>query len=203
MNMHVPQTAEARAETREIMMVPRNIVSAQVRHCFVAACLLSCPFQKWLKACSCSWYAVQCNASDAVHYNFTACQRACKHALLCRCHDSVTVANVHVQANKPVIGIVQDTLLGCRLMTKRDSFIKKDLFMNILMWLEDWDGRVPMPAILKPEPLWTGKQVVNLIIPRVNVRRKAAWAKDHEDQDMTPWDSQARDAALSAYLLIL
>ena len=29
MNMHVPQTAEARAETREIMMVPRNIVSAQ------------------------------------------------------------------------------------------------------------------------------------------------------------------------------
>ncbi len=75
-------------------------------------------------------------------------------------------------------------------MTKRDSFIKKDLFMNILMWLEDWDGRVPMPAVLKPEPLWTGKQVVNLIIPRVNVRRKAAWSKDHEDQDMTPYDSQ-------------
>ena len=96
------------------------------------------------------------------------------------------------QANKPVIGIVQDTLLGCRLMTKRDSFIKKDLFMNILMWLEDWDGRVPMPAILKPEPLWTGKQVVNLIIPRVNLRRKAAWSKDHEDQDMTPYDSQVK-----------
>lgn len=91
-----------------------------------------------------------------------------------------------------MIGIVQDTLLGCRLMTKRDSFIRKDLFMNILMWLEDWDGRVPMPAILKPEPLWTGKQVINLIIPRVNVRRKAAWAKDHEDQDMTPFDSQVQ-----------
>ncbi len=30
MNMHVPQTAEARAETQQIMMVPRNIVSAQV-----------------------------------------------------------------------------------------------------------------------------------------------------------------------------
>lgn len=102
----------------------------------------------------------------------------------------VLTTSTPAQANKPVIGIVQDTLLGCRLMTKRDSFIKKDLFMNILMWLEDWDGRVPMPAILKPEPLWTGKQVVNLIIPRVNVRRKAAWAKDHEDQDMTPWDSQ-------------
>ncbi len=31
--------------------------------------------------------------------------------------------------------------------------------MNILMWLEDWDGNVPMPAVLKPRPLWTGKQV--------------------------------------------
>ena len=32
MNMHVPQTPETRAETQEIMMVPRNIVSAQVHH---------------------------------------------------------------------------------------------------------------------------------------------------------------------------
>ena len=30
MNMHVPQTPETRAETREIMAVPRNIVSPQV-----------------------------------------------------------------------------------------------------------------------------------------------------------------------------
>ena len=58
-----------------------------------------------------------------------------------------------------MIGIVQDTLLGCRLVTKRDTFIEKDLLMNILMWLEDWDGRIPMPAVLKPRPLWTGKQV--------------------------------------------
>ena len=65
-----------------------------------------------------------------------------------------------MQGNKPVIGIVQDTLLGCRLMTKRDTFIPKDVFMNILMWLEDWDGKIPMPAVLKPQPLWTGKQVM-------------------------------------------
>lgn len=64
-----------------------------------------------------------------------------------------------MQANKPVIGIVQDTLLGARLMTKRDTFIEKEVLMNMLMWLEDWDGIIPMPAILKPRPLWTGKQV--------------------------------------------
>lgn len=32
-------------------------------------------------------------------------------------------------------------------MTKRDTFIEKDLFMNILMNLEDWDGTVPMPVV--------------------------------------------------------
>lgn len=36
MNMHVPQSQETRAETTEIMMVPRNIVSPQVRLTFFA-----------------------------------------------------------------------------------------------------------------------------------------------------------------------
>ena len=40
---------------------------------------------------------------------------------------------VVLQANKPVIGIVQDTLAGIRLMTKRDTFIEKDVFMNMLV----------------------------------------------------------------------
>ena len=33
MNMHVPQTPETRAETKDIMAVPRNIVSPQVARC--------------------------------------------------------------------------------------------------------------------------------------------------------------------------
>jgi DNA-directed RNA polymerase II subunit RPB1 len=95
-----------------------------------------------------------------------------------------------LQANKPVMGIVQDTLLGCRLITKRDSFIEKDVFYNILMWLENWDGRVPAPAILKPRPLWTGKQVFTLFIPDVNLRRTSAWHKDGEQDDFSPGDTQ-------------
>lgn len=96
-----------------------------------------------------------------------------------------------VQANKPVIGIVQDTLLGCRMMTKRDEFIEKDVFMNMLMWLENWDGQIPIPTILKPRPLWTGKQIFNLFLPEgVNCRRSTSWHKDNEPKDMSPTDSQ-------------
>lgn len=34
MNMHVPQSAETRAEAAEVMAVPRNIVSPQASRCF-------------------------------------------------------------------------------------------------------------------------------------------------------------------------
>lgn len=39
---------------------------------------------------------------------------------------------VSPQSNRPVMGIVQDTLLGCRKITKRDTFIEKVLFYSVL-----------------------------------------------------------------------
>ncbi|KAF5198458.1 DNA-directed RNA polymerase subunit beta' [Thalictrum thalictroides] len=100
---------------------------------------------------------------------------------------------VSPQSNRPVMGIVQDTLLGCRMITKRDTFIEKDVFMNILMWWEDFDGKIPAPAILKPRPLWTGKQVFNLLIPKeINLMRTSAWHSDCETGFITPGDTQVR-----------
>ena len=66
---------------------------------------------------------------------------------------------VSPQSNKPVMKIVQDSLLAARLITRRDTFIIKRDMMGICMQLRDFDGTLPTPAILKPEPLWTGKQV--------------------------------------------
>ena len=60
MNLHVPQSLEARAEITEIMMVPRNVVTPQ--------------------------------------------------------------------SNKPVMGIVQDSLMAVRRFTKRDVFLEKVSF---------------------------------------------------------------------------
>ncbi|KAF9603034.1 hypothetical protein IFM89_033759 [Coptis chinensis] len=100
---------------------------------------------------------------------------------------------VSPQSNRPVIAIVQDTLLGCRMITKRDTFIEKDVFMNILMWWGDFDGKIPAPAILKPRPLWTGKQVFGLIIPKqINLMRTSAWHPDSETDFITPGDTQVR-----------
>ncbi|PBP25951.1 DNA-directed RNA polymerase 2 largest subunit, partial [Diplocarpon rosae] len=74
---------------------------------------------------------------------------------------------VSPQRNGPLMGIVQDTLAGVYKMCRRDCFVTKEHLMNILLWVPEWDGVIPQPAILKPRPRWTGKQVVSMIIPQI------------------------------------
>lgn len=94
------------------------------------------------------------------------------------------------QSNKPVMGIVQDTLCGIRKFTKRDTFITRDQVMNLLMWIPRWDGRIPMPAIFKPVPLWTGKQILSLILPRINLIGFHSTHPDNEKGDISVGDTK-------------
>ena len=80
---------------------------------------------------------------------------------------------VSPQSNRPVMGIVQDTLIGCKIFTSRDNFLTYEQTMNIVMWIDDFDIRnLPMPCIMKPQPLWSGKQIFSLILPeKLNLTR--------------------------------
>ena len=80
---------------------------------------------------------------------------------------------VSPQSNRPVMGIVQDTLIGCKLFTARDNFLTYEQTMNIVMWIDDFDIRnLPMPCIMSPKPLWSGKQIFSLILPdKLNLTR--------------------------------
>lgn len=110
MNLHVPQNMETRAEVRELMMVPKQIVSPQ--------------------------------------------------------------------SNGPVIGLVQDSLLACAIFTYRDCFLDKKRTMNLMMWIPGFNGTLPTPAILKPQPLWTGKQLFSMILPDVNFSSRPPDSKE-------------------------
>ena len=74
---------------------------------------------------------------------------------------AVPLQIVSPQSNKPCMGIVQDTLCGIRKLTLRDTFIELDQVLNMLYWVPDWDGVIPTPAIIKPKPLWSGKQILS------------------------------------------
>ena len=63
---------------------------------------------------------------------------------------------------------VQDHVVAGVLLTKRDTFLEKDEFMQLVYsavcptrpGLKDGSNiEIPLPAIFKPKPLWTGKQV--------------------------------------------
>ena len=74
---------------------------------------------------------------------------------------------VSPQSNRPVMGIVQDTLIGVKLFTSRDTFVDYEQMMNLIFWINDFDIRnLPMPCIMKPKTLWSGKQIFSLIIPK-------------------------------------
>ena len=116
MNLHVPCSLEAKAEVKELMMVPLNIVSPQ--------------------------------------------------------------------SNKPVIGIVQDALLACRLLSTRDEFLTKEDFTNLMIHVGA--THLPHPAIVRPVALWSGKQLFNLVLPRIRCHQYAGW---HDDKDTPMFSS--------------
>ncbi|KAJ9052897.1 DNA-directed RNA polymerase II core subunit rpo21 [Entomophthora muscae] len=123
MNMHVPQSHEARSEVLELCMVSKQIVSPQ--------------------------------------------------------------------ANKPVMGIVQDSLCGVRKFTKRDCFLSKEFVQNLVLWIPDWNGYIPPPCIQFPVPLWTGKQLLSLLIPTgINMTTFHAAHPDDEKSYISPGDTR-------------
>jgi DNA-directed RNA polymerase II subunit RPB1 len=77
------------------------------------------------------------------------------------------------QSNKPSMGIVQDALHGSRVLTRKDIFLERHQVMQMLGFTHAWGGReLPLPCILKPKMLWSGKQVFSCILPKLNHKSK-------------------------------
>jgi len=73
--------------------------------------------------------------------------------------------------SKPLISIVQDTLVGVNRLTRPTEFFTRRDYMNLLVHSKRWDGRIPPPARPvsqdNPVPLWSGQQVVSALLPAV------------------------------------
>ena len=68
------------------------------------------------------------------------------------------------------MGLVQDALVGAHCMTQKDVFFDKNQMMDLMMTI-DQCYLLPTPAILKPQSLWTGKQAISLILPRITIKQ--------------------------------
>ncbi|GJE83969.1 beta and beta-prime subunits of DNA dependent RNA-polymerase [Phanerochaete sordida] len=91
-------------------------------------------------------------------------------------HNLVTPRN-----GEPVIAAIQDFITASFLLSRRDRFFDRRQFTQICSYLADADLQIdiPPPTIFKPERLWTGKQIFNVLMRpnkhskvRVNVESK-------------------------------
>jgi len=65
----------------------------------------------------------------------------------------------------PIIGGLQDYISGAFLLTSKSTILKRDDVIDLLS-VTGYHGELPEPAILKPGPYWTGKQLISLFLPR-------------------------------------
>jgi len=71
----------------------------------------------------------------------------------------------------PCIGLVQDHLLGAYLMTREHAFLERAEMMQLWMAIDAPLDCVPQPAIVRPRPLWTARQLVSTLLPESLTRR--------------------------------
>ncbi|KAJ2796356.1 hypothetical protein H4R20_005556, partial [Coemansia guatemalensis] len=74
---------------------------------------------------------------------------------------------------KPLRGLIQDSVDGGVILTKRDTLLTRAEYQELVYWAlrpetqpQLPDGKVQLlpPAIFKPTPMWTGKQVVSTLM---------------------------------------
>lgn len=83
---------------------------------------------------------------------------------------SVPTQMISPQSNKPIIGLVQDSLVSVYLLTLRDTLLTRAQMMQMVMPIAyPLFTDLPLPCILKPVALWSGKQLFSLLFPSFNM----------------------------------
>ncbi len=65
----------------------------------------------------------------------------------------------------PIIGAIRDFITAAYLFTRRTNYLTKDE-VNRLLIAAGYEGSLPAPKVKEPQPLWTGKQIFSLFLPK-------------------------------------
>jgi DNA-directed RNA polymerase subunit A' len=65
----------------------------------------------------------------------------------------------------PIIGAIRDFITSAYLFTRSSTYLTRSEF-NKLVLASRYDGELPPPKIKEPQPLWTGKQIFSLFLPK-------------------------------------
>jgi DNA-directed RNA polymerase subunit A' len=65
----------------------------------------------------------------------------------------------------PIIGAIRDYITAAYLFTRKFNVLTKEEVCRLLV-AAGFEGPMPEPAIKKPTPLWTGKQIFSVFLPK-------------------------------------
>jgi DNA-directed RNA polymerase subunit A' len=73
----------------------------------------------------------------------------------------------------PIIGGIQDYISGAYLLSSKVTLLNVDQVSDLLASIK-YMGEIPEPAVISPKKLWTGKQIISLLLPDdFNFRKEA------------------------------
>jgi len=104
-------------------------------------------------------------------------------------------ANQYISSTtgKPLRGLIQDSVISAFFLTNRGTFLTKDEYQQ-LVYMATWNVIaqsahakiiILKPAILKPKPMWTGKQVISSIIKTIVGSHNEALLEENLGLNMT------------------
>ena len=98
----------------------------------------------------------------------------------------------------PIIGGIQDYISSAYILTRKSTLLTREEVCNLLMaarYIDDntWERyEIPPPAILYPKELWTGKQIITVLLPPgINLSLKAKLCRkcDECKKEECPYDA--------------
>lgn len=114
----------------------------------------------------------------------------------------------------PIIAAIQDFITAAYILSNKSNFYDRRTFCQIVNYMFAGDGAydpdtgetlpidIPPPVIWKPQALWTGKQVFNLLM-RPNKQSRVLVNLDAEGKQFKPVNGRAKDLDENdAYLVI-
>lgn len=141
--------------------------------------------------CCCSPYNADFDGDEMnVHLVQTEEARAEARELMLTAKNIITAKN-----GEPIIACTQDFLMAAYMVTSRESFFDRSQFSQMISY---WIGahtqfELPIPALLCPTELWTGKQIFEVILQpspsegvMLSMEAKARFYGDSKDRH---WDS--------------
>jgi len=122
---------------------------------------------------------------------------------------------IHTRSNRPVIAMVQDSNDAAHYLTAQSTLLTREQVCQLVATMRynpdapadaDHDGAalgavdLPRPAVCKPAELWTGRQVMSMLLPKQLTMRMRLKHLKLPDDDPEGWLEIRRGQILSGTL---